>query len=405
MGKQSTRSSNGFDKFFNQASDTIYFKNNSQLNNSWTFINLSSGEKIVAMVQSINIETILGFTDSVKTISLHATDSLGNNISNIFNGKFYKVGKSFGLISGYSFHHIPTDTIPFSIVGIENPTVGMSSEELTAQQVFDYNVGDRFDFSFSHNTEPAYHDRSCISRTVISKQIYGIDSVIYFYREKREWYGNNFNNYYSGYSDDSIKEKIIFSQYKYLNAKPFQWFYQNTWGGEGGEVWLTNSIYSLGKTTKEYFPEWNNINDTCLTSMLWFCLGIQQRFAGGLGMTHTSYNEGGCSGFDTLSYYNKNGIEWGDSLHCFPTGIYELNFQSTVNLFPNPANENIFVTGNFSPTQTQFILLNCLGEEIKCKVNANNGSVSIDISLLPSGFYFLIVGKEKEFAYLKFIKN
>lgn len=403
VGRQSIRSSNGFDKFFNHAGDTIFFKNNSTINDSWIFLNLSAGEKIVATMQSINTEMILGVTDSVKIISLQATDSSGNTIPNIFNGKIYKVGKSFGLISGYSFLHIPIDTISFSLIGIENPSIGLNAENLSSYSIYDFEIGDRFDRIGASYHAIAYSTNSCDSRIVIGKQVYGMDSVIYTFHEKFRSDSYNMGNYSGYFYDDTTTEKIIFSNENYLNANPFEWTSPDN--SFGGKIWLENGIYPVSGTVKEYLEDLNFAFDPCLMPLTSTCIPLQHRYATGLGMTYSVFNEGGCSGSDILTYYRKNGIEWGDSLHCVPTGIDELNFQSSVNLFPNPASEKIVITGNFSPQKTQFILLNCLGEEIKCKMNSDNDSVSLDVSNLPSGFYFLVINKESELAHLKFFKN
>lgn len=77
------------------------------MNESWKMMDLGGDNMLEATVQSISITQVLGIDDSVKKIVLQAKDVNGNNITHLFNGKSFSIGKSSGLVSGYSFFIFP----------------------------------------------------------------------------------------------------------------------------------------------------------------------------------------------------------------------------------------------------------------------------------------------------------
>ena len=117
--------------------DSIKINTLANLNDNWKLLNLSNGNFLQATVVTISLQTILGNADSVKTISLQAKDSLGNNMNNIFNDKETKIGKQNGFLQIYNLLEFPSDTIPYSLVGKSNLDVGIVN--LTAKEIFDFN--------------------------------------------------------------------------------------------------------------------------------------------------------------------------------------------------------------------------------------------------------------------------
>jgi hypothetical protein len=99
----------------------------------------------------VKSETFLGVSDMVKTIHLQAKDSLGNNISTIYDTLDIKISQNHGLIQGFYFFKFPYATTlnyqynsykKIKIIGI--PHLGLGVDNLTAADVYDFNVGDEF---------------------------------------------------------------------------------------------------------------------------------------------------------------------------------------------------------------------------------------------------------------------
>jgi hypothetical protein len=83
IGKKMTDCGNSMNLFFNKENDTIYIKTNALLNESWKMFTFSNGNYVQATISSKALETIIGLSDSVKTISLQVKNSSGTNISNL----------------------------------------------------------------------------------------------------------------------------------------------------------------------------------------------------------------------------------------------------------------------------------------------------------------------------------
>jgi len=80
------------------------------------------------------------------------------------------------------------------------------------------------------------------------------------------------------------------------------------------------------------------------------------------------------------------------------SGIENLKPASTVFVFPNPVKTNLKVAGTEKNTKINLIDLN--GKLLQ-SVSAQDNSTDIDVSALPSGLYFLQIGKQ----VVKFIKQ
>ncbi|MBA2406625.1 MAG: hypothetical protein H0V65_01335, partial [Chitinophagales bacterium] len=299
VGLQSIRTANSYDHFFNRNGDTILLKNNAVLNESWELFHFN-GNKIIATVESMALEAILGTDDSVKVISLQAEDNAGNNIPHIFNNKIFKIGKSSGLVSGYSLFHFPIDTIAFSLVGLENPSQGLNAADLTAEKIFDFNIGDRFDFIGGANTEPSYHALSHETFKVLGKEVLGNgDSLVYTFDYKRLSQFWNQNDYSETSFVGVISDVYVLSEYDFLEKRPFEFYFTN-YGNGGGYLYLGNSYYEEGATVKiadEYslFPQ----SDDCLGYSTADAPPIE-KYAEGLGKVYSYGGDNSLNNYDTL---------------------------------------------------------------------------------------------------------
>ena len=77
---------------------------------------------------------------------------------------------------------------------------------------------------------------------------------------------------------------------------------------------------------------------------------------------------------------------------CDETGISSLN-SSEINIYPNPANDKVFIEYNKSDLSAKYCVFNYLGTEI-FSGQIKNDITEIDISTLPNGVYFLRIENE-----------
>lgn len=73
-------------------------------------------------------------------------------------------------------------------------------------------------------------------------------------------------------------------------------------------------------------------------------------------------------------------------------------------VYPNPAKEQVFIESNLLDYEVS--LVDLTGQKITSKINSiNNSTISLSLSELPKGVYFIIVNSNGEFYTKKIIKN
>ncbi len=88
------------------------------------------------------------------------------------------------------------------------------------------------------------------------------------------------------------------------------------------------------------------------------------------------------------------------------TGIYDLFSEDKINIYPNPASEIITVETVDNKPADYFKVIDISGRIlISDAINLKSGSASIDISMLESGLYFLILSYDNGLATRSFVKK
>lgn len=83
-----------------------------------------------------------------------------------------------------------------------------------------------------------------------------------------------------------------------------------------------------------------------------------------------------------LWLYNENG---------FSTGIDNINDVSNISIYPNPASSGIIMVSFNSHLNSQISIINAHGQAVISKEYLNKDNVTLDISSLPSGIYFITI--------------
>jgi len=73
-----------------------------------------------------------------------------------------------------------------------------------------------------------------------------------------------------------------------------------------------------------------------------------------------------------------------------------------IELYPNPAKTSIVITNLYNNESIKII--DILGNTVICAINAQSNNLSIDVSKLQNGLYFVILKLNKETQIIKFIK-
>ena len=105
-----------------------------------------------------------------------------------------------------------------------------------------------------------------------------------------------------------------------------------------------------------------------------------------------------------VNYYRLKQVDFNGNKMYSPMVAVEFNSTNTnmVTLFPNPAANQVFLTGNFK-TESHIIIYNTLGQVVK-DLNYNSGS-AIDISELDDGHYILMIHQDNSNITTQLVKS
>jgi hypothetical protein len=390
IGHQVIVKPNGDYLFFNRNSDSILIKPAANLSNTWVVYTFPNNDYIEASVVSIENTTVLGTMDSLKTIVLQAKDNSNNNISHSFNNKEIRLSKNQGLVGFYNMTNFPLDTNVYNLIGASNPNMGIVN--LTAAEIFDYNIGDELhiDDYYRSSFSPWEYDIIHIRRIILNKVVSNNQDTLTYTVERCQ---NRYINISATpmpdtiITLDTITEVIVLSQQTRLNHL----------SNEICSDSLSYSIFSihpqLNKRTKRMNIEYYRTGVDCWSIYVGFFPPYHDYIEGlGGGYYNNPYTVVG-SDYYELVYYNKGGTTWGTPLNmnCTTnTSISKVaNEENNISVHPNPASNYTTITiQNFLPSEDWSFKLYDVTGKVLCSKKVQNNSFLIEKNHLSSGIYF-----------------
>jgi hypothetical protein len=254
-----------------------------------------------------------------------------------------------------------------------------ASDTLTVRQVFNFNVGDTFDYkiinfdilSSPFNTYPFF---TVYQRyTIIAKDtsIYG---SIKYMRQKL----------YPSIIQDTILISHLNNPIVYLQTQDSNNAYQKGISSNWDSIY--NSV-----TISHLYP----VPDCgCMHSELDSFIQYEK----GLGITCSSYSTyypNDATGTidlilntrDSLIYFSKGGMHYGTPYYNQPTGINYVNNISKIHIYPNPTSDLLHLSYSLiTQPPPQFILTDILGQEVYSS-SITPSETTHDISKLSKGIY------------------
>lgn len=364
-----------------------------QLNDTWLFDTLNN---VTAEVTSAISATVLGTTDSIKTISLSNGDSI-------------QLSKNFGVID------MANETNRWHLMGAELPDTVHGFKLPGFEEFFDFQVGDVFQYEYGHDYA-------------------GFDNYGGFYEKTVSnigFTGGTVNIQYDIYLNGTTP---FYFEYGTIQPYPTQ---QIAWSADDSEIfsalnmqlieipelyWETQAaIFSPARVLRDSVDlvykelgsgEWPNqvfyevLDSTemiLVASEEIISQGIEyfRRFGKGLGEAHYDYFN-----FETYHEHRLIGyIKEGDTTGII-IDIPRTEFdESQTNLWPNPASDRIH--SNYG-SETKIHGLEIIGIEGKTDQtnwSSNSSSFEVDVSELKPGLYLLRVVTENGTSVSRFIKQ
>jgi hypothetical protein len=258
-----------------------------------------------------------------------------------------------------------------------------SANFLTVRQVFDFEIGDEFHYTFYNQPSSYPYDGLVRNITeVITNKKVGNDSVVYTYSRKTK-------ERKTCPCPHTLDSTIYTITYTHLDSLVTKTILPSKDLGQCRSCPNNNNC----KDTSFLSPDFNNrtVNYTKHTSLTWG----QVRFVEGMGL-HYYYLSADLSFGRSitslqLEYYKsaKTNEEWGNKLNM--VGIEQVSEQELVNVYPNPFTENISISfaNNLNQKKYDIKLTDNLGNIVKT-IPLEQTTV-INVQPLDKGIYTLIV--------------
>ncbi|MDP1623100.1 MAG: T9SS type A sorting domain-containing protein [Bacteroidales bacterium] len=388
--------------FLNMNTDSIRFRTQALLNETWTVCTLPSNKYIEAKVTDIRLDTFLTVTDMVKEMTFTARNQDGTVFPHIINGICVCLSKHYGFVRTVDFNLFPNDTVAWNLAGKSSPEIGIQDFGVAA--CYDFEPGDIFHNQDIYNDNGSHFESNEI-RTILSKTLFGNDSVKYV----TEYCGittllNWPPTFYRFW--DTISETIHFNDPElvdcfirlpdeFIRLQGFANRYARTMAGINGRITKTCSpddYEFVQGCWREIYPTGNYYY-------------IENTYTVGLGRTYYYKNVATTGNYlywkNQLIYYKKNGEEWGIpySQDCGTlVGLQSKPevIQMAISVIPNPfiQQAEVIVSGLPAPGILKVSLYDITGRRVSMSEQTEN-HFHITRNGLVAGLYFLRIVQDQ----------
>lgn len=391
MGKKVIIQNNGANLFFNNNNDTIRIKTRAKVGESWTLFEIKDSLKITAEVKSAEIQSVLGETDSVKTIGLKVYEKNTLVEHHYLSDKWLVISKNYGFEWTMNFNVFPE--VPncsefeilesFNLIGLTNPDRGV--QNLTWLGIHDFQVDDELHVinnSWDWSVKPGYRNEiNTIWKFLERKE--SKDSVVYRIERKERIKKSieKWDNISYTYTHDTITQ--VFKANSLFDKLPGEPIVTNY-------IANTNVMINEGAFIKKFLsdqPINKSSDDSCWHYLIWDG-GGQGFYFKGLGGPYYAWNNIISGDERALVYYKKGSTTWGTPLII--TAVSDLEIEDEVKVYPNPASYFITIKNTSGRADKYMISMADLqGKEVVNKETVISADYRLDVSSLKEGVYLL----------------
>lgn len=389
FGKSMLKKSNGENVFTNYQGDSIFIPTLAALHDTTFFTRADSGAYYATFLESIGTYSIFNQLDTAKYFRLYSFDSTGTRIDLDHDGDYLILSRTFGIVHGHDLYAFPGSSTEISLAGQMNPDLGVTN--LTAPDIFDFEIGDEFHYSAGYHDShaPRYYTK----KVVINKNVTGTDSVLYTFETQNVVMQSDIHPN-PPYSDETVTEHLFVSHSSHpeLEALP--------------GVWSNGILVNMTDADEKSTSSENSYADSCRYSNIEDCDAylVYQR---GLGQTTyrifgslfcgTSYSK-------QLVYHKKGSITSGSPIDFAYLAHYIDSITGAEAIFTPEELQFITMPGyaelrfQFKEEQALSIqLFNVIGQSVY-QNNLTQQSGNVILPFQTQGTYLLVVaeGKRKQ---------
>ncbi|MBS1586122.1 MAG: T9SS type A sorting domain-containing protein [Bacteroidetes bacterium] len=399
LGKKVRQYTDGTWLFDNMWGDITIIHAKANVGDSWTIYNDTTNRFYTATVSSKDTMTVMTSLDSIKTITIHAFLNATQDPNDMLDGAKIILSKNHGFVQAidlYTFPmHEPNQAYQLGFdwwldnISYTGPTkaniaftqVSFQNPDTTA--LYNYNVGDVFEWQGDNTGAPYSRLDSVVDKTVLSPT----ETKYTIKRRTYQYYplpslpvttSNTVTSYVISGIDavidtSKIPEEVGVVKFYYYNPLDSSQCYVSAMYGNGdnyiyhdGNGYFVNTFEPCGKTFR-YKTGFGEIYDAeCFDP--------------------TPYTS---DHFDQMTFSYKAGNQNGPcgSFSPITVGISQLNKErNSISISPNPASNSLTITA--SQKLSAISLSNILGQVMLTNITDNN-TENVDVSSLPDGLYIL----------------
>ncbi|MBK6967348.1 MAG: T9SS type A sorting domain-containing protein [Bacteroidales bacterium] len=384
--------------FFNNQGDTLNFDFGLQTGETSLFYE-DAIQRFQLFSEGPDTITSLGMVDSARIYRILHTDLQGNVMNSALNNQEIIIGKYIGLIRFFQVDQFPAVLKPLGILGNSSPESGMF--KLTNALIYDHQPGDEIQYNEYHFIPdgPPYENYDRFIKYVYVDREDTQDSIIYLVNRTVFDMGES--------NEVTTSLTLKYSRNGFIAVVPYDKIYpdyiiHNRYLKIVDYCGLPLWTYSIKPQYLTYCGEEN----------CWGPMDIpgpppneETSYVAGLGLyldesyifiPNWEYYQG-----KKITYFKKNGITCGEE------AIVGLNNQPlpdySVNIFPNPAGDKLFIKSAFAIDGT-ILILNMNGQIVHESM-LENSFAEISTENLSQGIYMIKVIWSNGVTVKKFLKQ
>ncbi len=362
-----------------ELNDTVFFPSSYALSDKWTLYERDS-IRIQSEVTAIDTATVLGFIDSVVTLSLTCKEY--PNL--LVNGKKLKIGRTTGLIQTIDFEFSYDNAfLEYWLIAHEKlqsgPTVPLFDN------VFDFSIGDAF--------EQTIDDNDCGTKILAYKHFEVLNTVKSGDTLTTCIFKKNELSFYPFFhvKTDTITEYFERKNYMFNlpGQYPFYYNYHLRYNSAENELYQERCEGCMFDTSDSIHFMRRPFFEDGFFELYKTHTGMYQRHASGWCMSGwNSYL------YDTkVSYLKKGNLSWGKSHYLsFISGTENTESSRIIKIYPIPVQQMLTIEWN-EHEPASFLLFDLVGREVFSST-LNEGKNEIPFLAIPAGVYFYSVQKE-----------
>lgn len=397
LGEKVVVKPDGTNLFFNRDGDTITLKTRARINESWIAFQRGDDFRVKATVQSVGLDTFLGLTDSLKTISLTVIDKSGNELSHPLNSLQLKVSKNYGFVKTLNFYLLPDIEVHdtqekfecLSLVGLTNPNAGV--QNLTWFEAHDFQPGDELHV-LEETSDWIEHAGDRIGHAIINKAKYKYldrtdyaDSIIYRFARKQSIETEYPDSTTLELFNDTLKTVVL--SYPDFDKLPGEPIFDDIQPVISVHKMFHGSIIS--KNDPKFYEGFYSSDSICWGMIVFDGCARSDTYFKGLGGPYYKCTYCCSQGGEErkLVYYKKGETEWGEKLVI--TDVPEVKTNNNLEFFPNPANNFITISNPSNTPIEKIELVDFSGKVVQTWRTNELRENKMNIQHIQPGIYLL----------------